>query len=146
MMNDIVERLKDASLINTYKVHDLLNTVLEIQYVNFPTNEIKYDPEKVTFFSDIDEHHTLVVVRDMNIFAVVVRVIRDNDTTVAQCILSINGMFDEKYDRLDPVLKMKICQYFTAIGGIDVSNLMTGPAPEPEENVSAEESSETSES
>jgi hypothetical protein len=143
MMNDIVERLKDVSLINTYKLHDLLNTVLEIQYLNFPNNEIKYDPEKAMFFSNIDERHALVVVRDMNIFAVVARVIKDSDTTIAQCVLSISGMFDEKYDRLDPALKMKVCQYFTAIGGIDVSNLMTGPAPVPEENVSTEETSET---
>ena len=94
-MTDIIKQLNAISMTNTYKLHDLLDKVLSIQFVNFPENEIKFDQERVAFVSQIDEH-VLVVQRDMNTFTVISRVVKDNDI-LAECVISVDGQFNEKY-------------------------------------------------
>ena len=48
-MTDIISQLNAISLTNTYKTHDLLDRVLTILNINFPTNEIRFDNERVAF-------------------------------------------------------------------------------------------------
>ena len=129
-MTDIIKQLNDVSVINTYKVHDLLDKVLGIQYVNFPENEIKFDQERIAFVSQIGEN-TIIVQRDMNTFTVVSRVVKGNDI-LAECVISVDGGFNEKYARMDPELKKKVSAWFTEIGIIDVNTLITSEPPEAE--------------
>ena len=144
MADNIVKQLNDISVTNTYKLHDLLDKVLGIQFVIFPGNEIKFDQDRVAFVSTVGEY-TLVVQRDMNTFTVVARVIKDN-LIMAECVVSVVGDFNEKYGRMDAEMKGKVSTWFTEIGAIDVNILATGPAPEPEENVSEEAVEATEES
>ena len=132
-MTDIIKQLNDVSVINTYKVHDLLDRILHIQYVNFSENEIKFDQERIAFVSQIGEN-TIIVQRDMNTFTVVSRVVKDNDI-LAECVISVDGVFNEKYARMDPELKKKVSAWFTEIGVIDVKTLITGEPAEAEENI-----------
>lgn len=132
-MTDIIKQLNDVSVINTYKIHDLLDRVLHIQYVNFPENEIKFDQERIAFVSQIGEN-TIIVQRDMNTFTVVSRVVKGNDI-LAECVISVDGVFNEKYSRMDPELKKKVSAWFTEIGVIDVNTLIAGEPPEAEENI-----------
>lgn len=132
-MTDIIKQLNDVSVINTYKVHDLLDRILHIQYVNFSENEIKFDQERIAFVSQIGEN-TIIVQRDMNTFTVVSRVVKGNDI-LAECVISVDGVFNEKYARMDPELKKKVSAWFTEIGVIDVKTLITGEPPEAEENI-----------
>lgn len=132
-MTDIIKQLNDVSVINTYKVHDLLDRILHIQYVNFSESEIKFDQERIAFVSQIGEN-TIIVQRDMNTFTVVSRVVKGNDI-LAECVISVDGVFNEKYARMDPELKKKVSAWFTEIGVIDVKTLITGEPPEAEENI-----------
>lgn len=132
-MTDIIKQLNDVSVINTYKIHDLLDRILHIQYVNFSENEIKFDQERIAFVSQIGEN-TIIVQRDMNTFTVVSRVVKGNDI-LAECVISIDGVFNEKYARMDPELKKKVSAWFTEIGVIDVKTLITGEPAEAEENI-----------
>ena len=136
-MTDIIKQLNDVSVINTYKVHDLLDRVLHIQYVNFPENDIKFDQERIAFISQIDEN-AIIVQRDMNTFTVVSRVVKDNDI-LAECVISVDGGFNEKYSRMDPELKKKVSAWFTEIGVIDVKTLITSEPAEAEEPVAEPE-------
>ena len=133
-MTDIIKQLNAISMTNTYKLHDLLDKVLSIQFVNFPENEIKFDQERVAFVSQVDEH-VLVVQRDMNTFTVISRVVKDNDI-LAECVISVDGQFNEKYGRMDPELKKKVSTWFTEIGVIDVKTLESSEPDEAEENIS----------
>ena len=133
-MTDIIKQLNAISMTNTYKLHDLLDKVLSIQFVNFPENEIKFDQERVAFVSQIDEH-VLVVQRDMNTFTVISRVVKNNDI-LAECVISVDGQFNEKYGRMDPELKKKVSAWFTEIGVIDVKTLESSEPAEAEENIS----------
>lgn len=132
-MTDIIKQLNDVSVINTYKVHDLLDRVLHIQYVNFPENDIKFDQERIAFISQIGED-AIIVQRDMNTFTVVSRVVKDNDI-LAECVISVDGGFNEKYSRMDPELKKKVSAWFTEIGVIDVKTLIISEPAEAEENI-----------
>jgi len=132
-MTDIIKQINDVSVTNTYKVHDLLDRVLHIQYMNFPENEIKFDQERIAFVSQIGEN-TIIVQRDMNTFTVVSRVVKDNDI-LAECVISVDGGFNEKYVRMDPDLKKKVSVWFTEIGVIDVNTLITSEPGESEENI-----------
>jgi hypothetical protein len=136
-MTDIIKQLNDVSVINTYKIHDLLDRVLHIQYVNFPENEIKFDQERIAFVSQIGEN-TIIVQRDMNTFTIVSRVVKGNDI-LAECVVSVDGGFNEKYSRMDPELKKKVSAWFTEIGVIDVNTLIAGEPPEAEEPVAEPE-------
>lgn len=129
-MTDIIKQLNDVSVINTYKVHDLLDKVLGIQYLNFPENEIKFDQERIAFVSQIGENN-IIIQRDMNTFTVVSRVVKGNDI-LAECVISVDGGFNERYARMDPELKKKVSAWFTEIGVIDVNALITGEPAEAE--------------
>lgn len=132
-MTDIIKQLNDVSVINTCKVHDLLDRILHIQYMNFPENEIKFDQERIAFVSQIGED-AIIVQRDMNTFTVVSRVVKDNDI-LAECVVSVDGGFNEKYARMDPELKKKVSAWFTEIGVIDVKTLITDEPAEAEKNI-----------
>lgn len=132
-MTDIIKQLNDVSVINTYKVHDLLDRILHIQYVNFSENEIKFDQERIAFVSQIGEN-TIIVQRDMNTFTVVSRVVKGNDI-LAECVISVDGVFNEKYARMDPELKKKVSAWFTEISVIDVKTLVSSEPGESEENI-----------
>lgn len=133
-MTDIIKQLNAISMTNTYKLHDLLDKVLSIQFVNFPENEIKFDQERVAFVSQIGED-AIIVQRDMNTFTVVSRVVKGNDI-LAECVISVDGGFNEKYGRMDPELKKKVSTWFTEIGIIDVKTLESSEPDEAEENIS----------
>lgn len=133
IMNDIVSKINDISVRNTWKTHDLLDRVLEAQAVNFPTNEIKFDGDHVAFITDIDEYK-LVVIRDLNAFVVAARVVKDGNV-VAECTVAVDGKFNETYGRIQNIdIKHKISDWFTAIGGIDTTHLQ-GQYIGSEENV-----------
>lgn len=133
-MTDIIKQLNAICMTNTYKLHDLLDKVLSIQFVNFPENEIKFDQERVAFVSQIGED-AIIVQRDMNTFTVVSRVVKGNDI-LAECVISVDGQFNEKYGRMDPELKKKVSTWFTEIGVIDVKTLESSEPDEAEENIS----------
>jgi hypothetical protein len=133
IMNDIVSRINDISVTNTWKTHDLLNRVLEAEAINFPTNEIKFDGDHVAFVTDIDEYR-LVVIRDLNAFVVAARAVK-NGNVVAECTVTVDGQFNETYGRIQNIdIKHKISDWFTAIGNIDTTHLQ-GQYIGSEENV-----------
>lgn len=137
-MNDLIKQLNDISVVNTYKSHDLLERVLNIEGVNFPTNDINFDQERVAFVCNVGDS-AIVVQRDLNSFTVVARVAKGNDV-VAECVISVMGEFNERYtNRIDSDLKAKVSAWFTEIGKINVQDLMTGEPAAPEENVEASE-------
>jgi hypothetical protein len=132
-MNDIVSRINDISVTNTWKTHDLLDRVLEAEAINFPTNEIKFDGDHVAFVTDIDEYR-LVVIRDLNAFVVAARAVK-NGNVVAECTVTVDGQFNETYGRIQNIdIKHKISDWFTAIGNIDTTHLQ-GQYIGSEENV-----------
>lgn len=132
-MNNIVSKINDISVTNTWKTHDLLDRVLEAEAINFPTNEIKFDGEHVAFVTDIDEYR-LVVIRDLNAFVVAARAVKDGNV-VAECTVTVDGQFNETYGRIQNIdIKHKISDWFTAIGGIDTTHLQ-GQYIGSEENV-----------
>jgi hypothetical protein len=132
-MNDIVSKINDISVTNTWKTHDLLDRVLEAEAINFPTNEIKFDGDHVAFVTDIDEYK-LVVIRDLNAFVVAARAVK-NGNVVAECTVTIDGQFNETYGRIQNIdIKHKISDWFTAIGNIDTTHLQ-GQYIGSEENV-----------
>lgn len=133
IMNDIVSKINDISVRNTWKTHDLLNRVLEAEAINFPTNEIKFDGDHVAFITDIDEYK-LVVIRDLNAFVVAARAVKDG-AVVAECTVTVDGQFNETYGRIQNIdIKHKISDWFTAIGNIDTVHLQ-GQYIGSEENV-----------
>ena len=133
IMNDIVSKINDISVTNTWKTHDLLNRVLEAEAINFPTNEIKFDGDHVAFITDIDEYK-LVVIRDLNAFVVAARAVKDGNV-VAECTVTVDGKFNETYGRIQNIdIKHKISDWFTAIGNIDTVHLQ-GQYIGSEENV-----------
>jgi hypothetical protein len=133
IMNDIVSRINDISVTNTWKTHDLLDRVLEAEAINFPTNEIKFDGDHVAFVTDIDEYR-LVVIRDLNAFVVAARAVK-NGNVVAECTVTVDGQFNETYGRIQNIdIKHKISDWFTAIGNIDTTHLQ-GQYIGSEENV-----------
>lgn len=129
-MNNIISQIADATIINVWKTYDLLDHVLEAEAVNFPTNEIRYDEAHDAFVSQVDKYQ-FVVMRDLNRSIVVSRVVL-NDTTIAECVVAIDGQYNETYGRIsDVTLKQKISNWFTAIGSIDITTLTsTGTAGE----------------
>jgi hypothetical protein len=136
-MTDIISQLNAISLTNTYKAHDLLDRVLAILSINFPTNEIRFDNERVAFVTEV-EGFTFIVQRDLNTFTVVSRVITGNDL-VAECTIDIDGRFKETYGRMsNKDLKAKISTWFTEVGNIDVTTLQTEAPAEAEQNVPEE--------
>jgi hypothetical protein len=133
IMNDIVSKINDISVTNTWKTHDLLDRVLEAEAINFPTNEIKFDGDHVAFITDIDEYK-LVVIRDLNAFVVAARAVKDG-AVVAECTVTVDGQFNETYGRIQNIdIKHKISDWFTAIGNIDTVHLQ-GQYIGSEENV-----------
>lgn len=136
-MTDIISQLNTISLANTYKAHDLLDRVLAVLSVNFPTNEIRFDNERVAFVTEV-EGFVFIVQRDLNTFTVVSRVASGNDL-IAECTIDIDGRFKETYGRMSNAeLKAKISTWFTEVGNIDVTTLQTEAPAEAEENVSEE--------
>ena len=132
-MNDIVSKINDISVTNTWKTHDLLDRVLEAEAINFPTNEIKFDGDHVAFVTNIDEYR-LVVIRDLNAFVVAARAVKDGNV-VAECTVTVDGQFNETYGRIQNIdIKHKISDWFTAIGSIDTTHLQ-GQYIGSEENV-----------
>ena len=129
-MNNIISQIADATVINVWKTYDLLDHVLEAEAVNFPTNEIRYDEAHDAFVSQVDKYQ-FIVMRDLNRSIVVSRVVL-NDTTIAECVVAIDGQYNETYGRIsDVTLKQKISNWFTAIGSIDITTLTsTGTAGE----------------
>ena len=129
-MNKIISQIADATVINVWKTYDLLDHVLEAEAINFPTNEIKYDDAHDAFVSQVDKYQ-IIVMRDLNRSIVVSRVVL-NDTTIAECVVAIDGQYTETYGRIsDVALKQKISNWFTAIGSIDITTLTsTGTARE----------------
>jgi len=135
-MTDIVKQLNDISVANTYRIHDLLDKVLGIQFTVVPTNEIKFEQDRIAFVSEVNGYNCIVQ-RDMNTFTVVARVVRGNDI-VAECVVSVVGEFNEKFGRMDPEIKSKVVAWFDAIGEINVAELSNGTEPEAEQNEAAE--------
>lgn len=139
-MTDIVKQLNDISVANTYRLHDLLDKVLGIQFTVFPTSEIKFDQDRIVFVSEVDGYNCIVQ-RDMNTFTVVARVVKGNDI-VAECVVSVVGEFNEKFGRMDSELKSKVVAWFDTIGEIDTAGLINGTEPEAEQNEAAEPAGE----
>jgi hypothetical protein len=136
-MTDIISQLNTISLANTYKTHDLLDRVLAILNINFPTNEIRFDNERVAFVAEV-EGYTFIVQRDLNTFTVVSRVVTGNDL-IAECTVDIDGRFKETYGRMSNTdLKAKISTWFTEVGNIDVTTLQSEAPAEAEQNVPEE--------
>ena len=136
-MTELLKNINDVSVANTYRAHDLLDRVLTLENLQFPTNEIKFDNERVTFVTTVDEY-TLLTQRDLNNFVVVARVVKGNDV-LAECTIDILGQFNERYARISDVeFKNKISAWFTEIGNIDITQLVSGEPAAAEENVSEE--------
>lgn len=136
-MTDIISQLNAISLTNTYKTHDLLDKVLAILSINFPTNEIRFDNERVAFVTEV-EGFTFIIQRDLNTFTVVSRVVTGNDL-IAECTADIEGRFKETYGRMsNKDLKAKISTWFTEVGNIDVTTLQSSEPDEAESEAPAE--------
>lgn len=136
-MTELLKNINDVSVANTYKTHDLLDRVLTLENLQFPTNEIRFDNERVTFVTTVDEY-TLLTQRDLNNFIVVSRVAKGNDV-LAECTIDILGQFNERYARIPNVeFKNKISAWFTEIGNIDITQLASGEPAAAEENVPEE--------
>ena len=62
-MATVLEQLRDISVANTYRLHDLLDRVLGMELMTFPEMEIKFDPDHVVFTSTIDDYQIFIIER-----------------------------------------------------------------------------------
>lgn len=147
-MTPIIKQLNSISVENTYKTHDLLDKVLGSIYEIYQEDEIRFNQQNITFEYKINDKHTFVIVRDLNTFSVVSRVVTGNDI-VGECVIDIAGSYSRKFGDIDPETKVLVSRVFALIANIDTSNLMSmdtaeeaaepdGESPAEPENVEAE--------
>lgn len=123
-MNSIVSRINGICVENTYKLHDLVDQTLMLLNDGIPGIEIKFNPDNGAFVARIDEY-LAVIVRDMNTYTMSVKILTEGDVIVAECDVTTDGMFNEKYSRMNAATKIKVVNWFNAIGEIDCARLIT---------------------
>jgi hypothetical protein len=122
-MNNVVKYIYKSNIKKTETLYKLLDKVLELQNLAFPGNDVQCDIKNIIFITDIDEYKVTINI-DMNKFSVISRISNKADVVFAECVLTIDGIFEEKYTRIKRSFKNKVAEWFTSIGEIDITSLI----------------------
>jgi len=122
-MNNVVKYIYKSNIKKTETLYKLLDKVLELQNLAFPGNDVQCDIKNIIFITDIDEYKVTINI-DMNTFSVISRISNKADVVFAECVLTIDGIFEEKYTRIKRSFKNKVAEWFTSIGEIDITSLI----------------------
>lgn len=122
-MNNVVKYIYKSNIKKTETLYKLLDKVLELQNLAFPGNDVQCDIKNIIFITDMDEYKVTIHI-DMNTFSVISRISNKADVVFAECVLTIDGIFEEKYTRIKRSFKNKVVEWFTSIGEIDITSLI----------------------
>ena len=123
-MNGLVKYIYKSNIKKGETLYKLLDKVLELQNLAFPGKDIQCDIKNIIFMTNVDEYKVTIHI-DMNRFAVISRISNMADVVLAECVLTIDGMFEEKYTRIKRGFKDKVIKWFTSIGEIDLVGIIT---------------------
>lgn len=122
-MNNVIKYIYKSNIKKTETLYKFLDKVLELQNLAFPGNDVQCDIKNIIFITNMDEYKITVHI-DMNTFSVISRISNNADVVLAECVLTIDGIFEEKYTRIKRSFKNKVVEWFTSIGEIDITSLV----------------------
>lgn len=132
-MNNVVKYIYKSNIKKVETLYKILDKVLELQNLVFPGNDVQCDMKNTIFITNVDEYKVTIHI-DMNAFSVISRISNKYDVVLAECVLTIDGMFEEKYTRIKRSLKNKVVEWFTSIGDIDLVELITSSFDDDDNN------------
>lgn len=138
-MNNVLKYIYKSNIKKVENLYKLLDKVLELQNLAFPGNDVQCDIKNIIFITNMDEYKITVHI-DMNKFSVISRISNKADVVLAECVLTIDGMFEEKYTRMKRSFKNKVVEWFSSIGDIDIVELITSSFDDDDNNSNVEES------
>lgn len=121
-MNNINEQLRNMTLAYVNKLHDILGVVLD-KYVEVFNTDMQFNPEGPVFVSELGEYR-IILSRDLNGLFIKVNVVNQNNETVADCGLNVEGKFTETFTRMAAEPKKLLTAWFDAISEIDINNIV----------------------
>ena len=142
-MNNVVKYIYKSNMKKTETLYKLLDKVLELQNLAFPGNDVQCDIKNTIFITNVDEYKVTIHI-DMNTFSVISRISNKADVVLAECVLTIDGMFEEKYTRIKRSFKNKVVEWFSSIGEIDIASLIASSFDDDNSNVGESEPEEPS--
>ena len=121
-MNNINEQLRNMTVTYVNKLHDILSVILD-KYVEVFNAEMQFNPEGPAFVSELGEYR-IILTRDLNGLFIKVNVVNQNNETVADCGLNVEGKFTETFTRMATEPKKILTTWFDAISEIDINNIV----------------------
>ena len=121
-MNHANERLRNMTVVYVNKLHNILGTALD-KYVEVFNTEMQFNPEGPVFVGELGEYR-IILSRDINGLFIKVNVVNQNNETVAECGLNVEGKFTETFTRMTSEPKKILAAWFDAISEIDVNNIV----------------------
>lgn len=121
-MNNINEQLRNMTVTYVNKLHDILSVALD-KYTEVFNTELQFNPEGPAFVSELGEYR-IILSRDLNGLFIKVNVVNQNNETVADCGLNVEGKFTETFTRMTTEPKKILATWFDAISEIDVNNIV----------------------
>ena len=121
-MNNINEQLRNMTITYVNKLHDILSVVLD-KYVEVFNADMQFNPEGPAFVSELGEYR-IILSRDLNGLFIKVNVVNQNNETVADCGLNVEGKFTETFTRMTSEPKKILTAWFDAISEIDINNIV----------------------
>jgi hypothetical protein len=121
-MNNINEQLRNMTVTYVNKLHDILSVILD-KYVEVFNAEMQFNPEGPAFVSELGEYR-IILTRDLNGLFIKVNVVNQNNETVADCGLNVEGKFTETFTRMAAEPKKILTTWFDAISEIDINNIV----------------------
>lgn len=121
-MNNINEQLRSMTITYVNKLHDILSVALD-KYTEVFNTELQFNPEGPAFVSELGEYR-IILSRDLNGLFIKVNVVNQNNETVADCGLNVEGKFTETFTRMTAEPKKLLTAWFDSISEIDVNNIV----------------------
>ena len=121
-MNNINEQLRNMTVTYVNKLHDILSVILD-KYVEVFNADMQFNPEGPAFVSELGEYR-IILTRDLNGLFIKVNVVNQNNETVADCGLNVEGKFTETFTRMATEPKKILTTWFDAISEIDINNIV----------------------
>jgi hypothetical protein len=125
-MNHANERLRNMTVVYVNKLHNILGTALD-KYVEVFNTEMQFNPEGPVFVGELGEYR-IILSRDINGLFIKVNVVNQNNETVAECGLNVEGKFTETFTRMPKEFKQSVVTWFGMISEIDADALIDEPS------------------
>ena len=122
-MNNVVKYIYKSNIKKGETLYKLFDKVLELQGLVFPGKDVQCDIKNIVFVTNVDEYKVTIHI-DMNRFAVISRISNMADVVLAECVLTVDGIFEEKYTRMKRSFKNKVVEWFSSIGEIDIVSIL----------------------